>query len=276
MRRSASPPEEESYVLALVGSGLGAAASAVARNPLIAGGVTAFVVAFCFVSANALWYQPHFEGKAFFTTRTSLAEGQSEPQARPPQPKPRPAPPEATLKPDRQETTGAVPETGDRAGPGAGTRVSQVQTVLGDLGLYEGPIDGLKGPNTQAAIESYQRIVGIDVTGDIDEALLRQLGIRRDVLQKKVPAPTPRPAPPDEDIETASTAASTARMSGDGVKRIQAGLRAFGNDGVEIDGVVDGKTRAAIREFQSLFGLPVTGEPDQALLEKMQEIGLTN
>ena len=60
------------------------------------------------------------------------------------------------------------------------------------------------------------------------------------------------------------------------IQKIQAGLKAFGNDGMEIDGVMGSKTRAAIREFQSLFGLPVTGEPDQALYAKMREIGLTN
>ncbi len=60
------------------------------------------------------------------------------------------------------------------------------------------------------------------------------------------------------------------------VQKIQAGLKAFGNDGMEIDGVIGAKTRAAIREFQSLFGLPVTGEPDQKLYAKMREIGLTN
>ena len=60
------------------------------------------------------------------------------------------------------------------------------------------------------------------------------------------------------------------------ILKIQAGLKAFGNDGMEIDGVIGSKTRAAIKEFQSLFGLPVTGEPDEKLYAKMREIGLTN
>ncbi|TGR62427.1 peptidoglycan-binding protein, partial [Mesorhizobium sp. M2D.F.Ca.ET.223.01.1.1] len=32
----------------------------------------------------------------------------------------------------------------------------------------------------------------------------------------------------------------------------------------------------AIKEFQALFGLPETGEPDEAVYVKMREIGLTN
>jgi len=58
------------------------------------------------------------------------------------------------------------------------------------------------------------------------------------------------------------------------VKRVQAGLRAFGHDGIQVDGVMGKNTQDAIREFQSLFGLKVTGEADQGLLAKMQEIGL--
>ena len=40
--------------------------------------------------------------------------------------------------------------------------------------------------------------------------------------------------------------------------------------------MVGARTKAAIREFQSLFGLPETGEPDEAVYAKMREIGLTN
>jgi peptidoglycan hydrolase-like protein with peptidoglycan-binding domain len=60
------------------------------------------------------------------------------------------------------------------------------------------------------------------------------------------------------------------------IVKIQAGLKAFGNDGIELDGVVGARTTAAIREFQSLFGLPETGAPDEAVYAKMREIGLTN
>ena len=60
------------------------------------------------------------------------------------------------------------------------------------------------------------------------------------------------------------------------VVKIQAGLKAFGNDTMEIDGRIGSKTRAAIKEFQSLFGLKVTGEPSDEVYAKMREIGLTN
>jgi peptidoglycan hydrolase-like protein with peptidoglycan-binding domain len=67
-----------------------------------------------------------------------------------------------------------------------------------------------------------------------------------------------------------------AQDNKDRIARIQAGLRAFGNDGIDIDGVNGSRTRSAVKEFQSLFGLPETGEPDEATYAKMKEIGLTN
>jgi peptidoglycan hydrolase-like protein with peptidoglycan-binding domain len=60
------------------------------------------------------------------------------------------------------------------------------------------------------------------------------------------------------------------------IMKLQAGLRAFGNEAMEVDGVLGARTREAIHEFQALFGLPETGEPDDALYAKMREIGLTN
>jgi peptidoglycan hydrolase-like protein with peptidoglycan-binding domain len=58
------------------------------------------------------------------------------------------------------------------------------------------------------------------------------------------------------------------------IARVQAGLKEFGNEAIEVDGVMGARTSAAIREFQSLFGLKVTGEADQAVYAKMKEIGL--
>ncbi len=55
---------------------------------------------------------------------------------------------------------------------------------------------------------------------------------------------------------------------------MQQGLREFGNEAIEIDGVLGARTQAAIREFQSLFGLPETGEADAAVYSKMKEIGI--
>ena len=52
-----------------------------------------------------------------------------------------------------------------------------VQRALARKGYYRGGIDGDIGPGTRAAIRSYQYNRGLEVTGRIDGALLRSLGI---------------------------------------------------------------------------------------------------
>ncbi len=53
----------------------------------------------------------------------------------------------------------------------------QVQTQLARDGYYRGPIDGVVGPGTRAAIAAYQRDNGLRVTGGITGGLLNSLGI---------------------------------------------------------------------------------------------------
>jgi hypothetical protein len=52
-----------------------------------------------------------------------------------------------------------------------------VQIELQREGYYDGPIDGVIGPATRNAISWYQRDYGLAVTGTINRATLRSLGI---------------------------------------------------------------------------------------------------
>lgn len=247
-----------------------------AENRMVLGAVTAFAVAFSYVGANALWYQPHAHGGAFFQTRPPVAggaaqTGQGEDVAEAETIiRLEPAPQDSANSLSGGETAGAVPGEARPTPPGDPV-VEEVQRVLAGLNLYAGKVDGLTGPQTRTAIEAYRKMVGLDASGGIDEPLLQQLGMAPRAAVHPAPSPV-RMAQGMDPIET-----SSAGPRGDAtIMRIQAGLRAFGNDGIEIDGVVGSRTRAAIREFQALFGLPETGEPDAAVYAKMRDIGLTD
>jgi hypothetical protein len=56
------------------------------------------------------------------------------------------------------------------------TRIA-VQRALADLGYYNGPIDGVIGPGTMAAIERYQADNGLAITGRINTSLMQSLDI---------------------------------------------------------------------------------------------------
>jgi peptidoglycan hydrolase-like protein with peptidoglycan-binding domain len=242
---------------ALIYNGAVAVGEIISRNPVLVGGTTAFLVALSFVSANALWYQPHFHQGAFFSTR-NLGERYIAPRLEDDMPGLTGDSPETTIRLEREPAPAPKPDP----------EVMEIQEGLRELGFYSGPVDGIEGPHTRSAIESYQKTVGLPISGEIDEELLDQLGT------KSTAAITPQPAPRQADGKPGEPA---ARMGPDPfIAKIQAGLKAFGNDGIEVDGVMGARTKSAIEEFQSLFGLPVTGQPEEAVYAKMREIGLTN
>ncbi|MDX8436061.1 peptidoglycan-binding protein [Mesorhizobium sp. M4B.F.Ca.ET.215.01.1.1] len=256
MARSARQPRAVKRQSSAFEEGALALGGMISRNPVLVGGSTAFLVTLFYVSANALWYQPFPHAGAFFATR-SIEDF------------PRAA--------DEPETTINIVRPPVKTDP----TVEQVQGILKDLDFYSGTVDGISGPNTRKAIQAYQQKVGLPATGEIDAVLLDQLGARQTTAA--IPHPVPRPvdsvaapavAPAPIPVSAPADAAAPAPDAR--IVKIQAGLKAFGNDDMQLDGVVGARTKAAIKEFQSLFGLPQTGEPDEIVYVKMREIGLTN
>ncbi|TIT22429.1 MAG: peptidoglycan-binding protein [Mesorhizobium sp.] len=257
MGRSAKQPKAVKRRGNAFEHGAMALGSLISRNPVVVGGSTAFLVTLFYVSANALWYQPFPHAGAFFVTRSIERFPRAESDE-----------PETTINIVRPA---AAPIKSDPV-------VEQVQGILKDLDFYSGTVDGIPGPNTRKAIQAYQQKVGLNASGEIDGVLLDQLGATPKTAAV-VPRPVPRPvetAAAPAAIPVSAPANAAAQTPDPRIVKIQAGLKAFGNDDMQLDGVVGARTRAAIKEFQALFGLPETGEPDEIVYVKMREIGLTN
>jgi peptidoglycan hydrolase-like protein with peptidoglycan-binding domain len=116
-------------------------------------------------------------------------------------------------------------------------RLQQVQKRLQAAGFYSGPIDGMPGPQTKAALRQYQAKHGLPATGELDDATRKALGV------------TEVPEAPDRE----------ARL-----QQVQKRLQVAGFYTGLVDGVPGPETRTALRQYQVKHGLPATGELDEA------------
>ena len=155
-----------------------------------------------------------------------------------------------------------------------------------NLGILAAKGQGLP----QDLAESYKWFALAAKSGDTDAAAKRDevaAVMRPDQLEMARGAVELwRAKPVEEDVNTvvvpdewrtdaARTATASPLSEGDmkkAVRNIQAILNANGYDAGPVDGAMGAKTRAAIRAFQEANGLPVTGDVDQALGEKLLEL----
>jgi peptidoglycan hydrolase-like protein with peptidoglycan-binding domain len=66
---------------------------------------------------------------------------------------------------------------GQAAGGGGQQQVKAAQQALKDKGQDPGPIDGVMGPKTQAALKAFQQAEGLTTTGRLDSETMAKLGV---------------------------------------------------------------------------------------------------
>jgi peptidoglycan hydrolase-like protein with peptidoglycan-binding domain len=123
--------------------------------------------------------------------------------------------------------------------PRGGPRVRALQRRLRGLGHRPGPVDGLYGPLTEAAVERLQRDSGLSVDGIVGPQTRR-------VLNAEAPPLAP--------------AAGYGQPGGSPqVRGVQRRLRALGQRPGPVDGRYGPRTLAAIERFQRTAGQPASG-----------------
>ncbi|MEZ4313995.1 MAG: peptidoglycan-binding domain-containing protein [Polyangiaceae bacterium] len=58
--------------------------------------------------------------------------------------------------------------------------ISGAQGILANLGLYHGPVDGRLSDALRVAVARFQEKAGLEVTGDLDDALRDKLRAEHD------------------------------------------------------------------------------------------------
>ncbi|MBI0140241.1 peptidoglycan-binding protein [Bartonella sp. W8125] len=177
------------------------------------------------------------------------------------------------------------------------------------MGLYDGPIDGLDGPKTRNAITLWQQktaqaggqsgtlkqqddiaslISGsLATAGNVDKVTTQSLTNEKPAPANQQPANKIATNANEMRVMSAapqeiSKAAPSQRLENQGgfkadtadIMRVQAGLRAFGDDHVVVTGTEDENTAEALKNFQKMFSLTVTGKINQEVIDKMKDIGL--
>jgi peptidoglycan hydrolase-like protein with peptidoglycan-binding domain len=83
--------------------------------------------------------------------------------------------------------------------------VRQAQQALQDQGVNPGPIDGLMGPQTRAALREYQKKENLKVTGRLDSATKDRLLAGKTATSSPSASPSTTSAPPTTGAGAADT-----------------------------------------------------------------------
>jgi len=127
------------------------------------------------------------------------------------------------------------------------------QARLRTLGYYEGPVDGLPGPATSRAIESFQRDRGLVADAQLGPMTVDAL---RDA---RVPTATAA-APGSRRAQARRQAAALPIGDPTSVRAVQNRLKQLGYYDGAADGVWGVGTQQAVEQFQRSKGLEVNGE----------------
>lgn len=157
-------------------------------------------------------------------------------------------------------------------------RKADIQRQLTALGFDTGGQDGIFGRNSRSAISGWQRANGQEVTGYLTAPQVDRIATQAAGMSTTVtPAPTPAPGMPAHPVP-AGTAEGTEDALGlgeAGRREVQLRLTLLGYGTNGTNGVFGPGTRSAMRDWQRMQGLPVTGylTADQLALMRRQTGG---
>ncbi|WP_208433913.1 peptidoglycan-binding domain-containing protein [Bartonella taylorii] len=155
--------------------------------------------------------------------------------------------------------------------PALSENTLKMQQKLAKLGLYDGPLDGVEGPKMRRAIALWkQQAVHRMQNNALPNSTTDEIAVL--IKQNEM------------EIENETTKTSDMPRSKEAVLeppvtdiiQVQKALRIFGNKEVLVTGKEDQKTIEALKQFQKMFDLPITGKIDHIILMKMREVGLLN
>jgi peptidoglycan hydrolase-like protein with peptidoglycan-binding domain len=169
------------------------------------------------------------------------------------------APMDARPAPARPIESISLPSPPKAAAPTArtpGEVIADIQRELARRGYYDGVLDGLYGPKTDAAIRDFEHAYGLKPSTQPSEALL-QLIIRSPGKAGKgitgtATIPHPEDGPPSPRVIA-----------------VQRALAEFGYGQIKPSGILDSDTQHAIERFERERKLPITGQMSDRIVREL-------
>jgi peptidoglycan hydrolase-like protein with peptidoglycan-binding domain len=160
------------------------------------------------------------------------------------------------------------------APPPAATRapaeiMTEIQRELARRGFYDGSMDGVHGPKTDAAIRDFEQAAGMKPSLQANEALLQTIVKSSLDAPKTATASAPAQPPAAGRNDAIADVLSSSRR----VMALQRALAQYGYGQLKPTGMVDADTRAAIEKFERERKLPVTGQASDRVVKELA--GLT-
>jgi peptidoglycan hydrolase-like protein with peptidoglycan-binding domain len=138
--------------------------------------------------------------------------------------------------------------------------VQSVQGRLRDAGVYFGAVDGVWGPETEAALQRFQQAHQLQVTGQLNQATIATLGLDPNAF---VTAAAP---PPPAVVVPVPVVPDAAPLTPASVQAVQARLKGLGFYTGAVDGIWGPATQDALAQFQQGRGLQPNGQLNTATL----------
>ena len=143
-----------------------------------------------------------------------------------------------------------------------GEIITDIQRELSRRGYYDGVIDGLYGPKTDAAIREFERSFGLTASAQPSETLLQTIMRSPGKGSKGFTGTIPPPSP--MRIRTGNSNEPSQR-----IVMLQRTLAEFGYGQIKSSGLLDTDTKRAIEKFELEHKLPVTGQLSDQFVQQL-------
>jgi peptidoglycan hydrolase-like protein with peptidoglycan-binding domain len=171
-------------------------------------------------------------------------------------PRPRPAEPAPVAAPAKVAAPAGARMPGEIIG--------DIQRELVRRGFYDGVVDGLYGPKTDAAIRDFEQAAGLKPSTEPNEALLQAMVRSPAKLTKATTATAaPRPAPGRPEVAVERPAPSKRVIA------LQRALAEYGYGQIKPSGIIDAETQSAIEKFERERKLPITGQASDRVVREL-------